>query len=89
MQKVREFTFNCWVKGQFAKNAVKDKVQHIREEIMSEDGGFEGIIIAVLFIIIIVALAIIFRDKIGEWLNTLFGKAETDISNFDGKPTTT
>lgn len=74
---MEKMMYKAWVKAQIAKQSAKEEAKKF---FSSEDGGADGIIIAVIIIIVVVALGIIFRDKILEWLDTLFGKAESEIA---------
>lgn len=80
---MEKMMYKAWVKAQMAKQSAKEEAKKF---FSSEDGGADGIIIAVIIIIVVVALGIIFRDQIGSWLKTLFGKADEAISNVDGTP---
>lgn len=74
--------FTAWAKAQYAKQAAKDamsaKLASAKRAFCEEDGGSEGIIIAIILIIIAVSLAIIFRNEIGTFVNKLFNQVDSE-----------
>ncbi len=71
--------FKAWVKAQTAKQAAKEKLLLAKQAFYDEEGdGGTGIIVAIILIIIAVSLAIIFRDKIGEFVGKLFNQVDED-----------
>ncbi len=73
--------FKAWVKAQTAKQAAKEKLLLAKQAFYDEEGdGGTGIIIAIILIIIAVALAIIFRDWIGDFVGKLFKQVDPDES---------
>lgn len=76
---MKDLTFKMWCKAQFAR-------QQVSERFTSEEGDASGIIIAIIMIIIVVALAIVFRDQIGNWFNKLVGQADPMMDGLDQTP---
>ena len=74
---MNKIMFNAWVKAQMAKQSVKDYMK-------SEKGGADTIIIAVMIILVVVALAVIFRKQITGWFNDIMGKTSEEMSDFMG-----
>ena len=75
---MKNITYKAWVKARVAKNSIK-------KFFSSEKGGSE-IVILVILLVIAVALAIIFRDQLAAWLDSLFNAANDDIENAMSKP---
>ncbi len=73
---MKNFTFKAWAQAQCLKQAAKSK---INEFFHDEQGDAGPIIIGVIIIVIAVGLAVIFRDQLAAWLNSLFGKANEGI----------
>lgn len=74
---MQDVMFKCWAKAQIAKQQAKQNIKNFFSE---EKGGADTLIIAVVIIVIVIAAGIIFRDELGGWLETLFGKAENQIN---------
>lgn len=41
-----------------------------------------GTLEVLLIVAVLVAIALLFRDKITEWVNTILNKSDTQINNF-------
>ena len=78
---VKDLELKLWIKSQQIKFAVKEKAESFKKSLSEEDGGTESIIIAIVLIIIVVALAIVFREQIGNWVQSLFNSANSDIGD--------
>ncbi len=80
-----EIMFKAWVKGQILKQKAKAKAEAAREAFLEEDGaGIEGIIIAIILILIGIGLCVAFKDQLGFWVNTLIKGVNEDISEVNG-----
>lgn len=66
---MKNMAFKMWCKAQYVK-------QHAGDYLKREEGGVDGIIIAIIIIIIVVALAVVFRKQIGIWFNQLVGQVD-------------
>lgn len=73
---MRNLTFKAWAQAQCLKQAAKSK---LNEFFRSEQGDAGPIIIGVIVIVIAVALAVIFREQLKDWLDTLFAAADEGI----------
>lgn len=51
-----------------------------------DETGDTNIIAIILLIIVVIAMAIIFRDQIGRVINSLFGKVSNEVDGFSGTP---
>ncbi len=65
---MKELAFKCWVKAQMAKQNIKEGITTLKSE---ETGGADGIVIAVIILIIVIALAAIFHDAIFSFVGDL------------------
>lgn len=81
--EMKNFTFKAWAQAQCLKQAAKSK---INEFFHDEQGDAGPIIIGVIIIVIAVALAVIFRDQLASWLDSLFNAANDDIGEVMSKP---
>lgn len=77
---MKNMAFKMWCKAQYVK-------QHAGDYLKREEGGVDGIIIAIIIIIIVVALAVVFRDQIGIWFNKLVGQVDVDGMGSTGAST--
>lgn len=83
---MQDLAFKCWAKAQIAKQQLKDGV---RDFFTEECGGADSLIIAIVLIVIVVAIAVIFKDQIASWVQDLFNAANEDIDGTisgDGLP---
>lgn len=79
---MKNMAFKMWCKAQYVK-------QHAGDYLKREEGGVDGIIIAVIIVIIVVALGVVFRDQIGIWFNKLVEDGNNQISGAGSMPYTT
>lgn len=78
MNKGSELALRAYVKADMAKDRAKRELS----ELTSNESGVSGIVVSLLLIAIAVALAIIFREKIGNLIDIIFGKAEDAVEDF-------
>ncbi|WP_455528394.1 Flp1 family type IVb pilin [Huintestinicola sp.] len=78
MNKGTELALRAYVKADMAKDRAKRELS----ELTSNESGVSGIVVSLLLIAIAVALAIIFREKIGNLIDIIFGKAEDAVEDF-------
>lgn len=78
MNKGTELALRAYVKADMAKDRAKRELS----ELTSNESGVSGIVVSLLLIAIAVALAIIFREKIGNLIDIIFGKAEDAVEQF-------
>ena len=78
MNKGTELALRAYVKADMAKDRAKSELS----ELTSNESGVSGIVVSLLLIAIAVALAIIFREKIGNLIDIIFGKAEDAVEDF-------
>ena len=78
---MKKLELKLWIASQSAKETVKTKFMSFKNTFDEEDGGPEAIIIGIIMIIIVVALAIIFRKQLASWVNSLMGKANDELGN--------
>lgn len=78
---MKKLELKLWIASQNAKETVKKKFMSFKNTFAEEDGGPEAIIIGIILIIIVVALAIIFRDQLSSWVNSLMGKANDELGD--------
>lgn len=74
---MQDVMFKCWAKAQIAKQQAKQNIKSF----FSEETGAEGLIIAIVLIVIAVAIAVVFRDQISNWVNDLFTAADPMIDD--------
>lgn len=68
-----------------AKSAVKENAKKAKNLFVSESGE-AGLIVAIILIVVCIALAIIFRDQLMSWINSLFTVADDEINNIANNP---
>lgn len=78
MNKGTELALRAYVKADMAKDRAKQELSQLANNEM----GVSGIVVSLLLIAIAVALAIIFREKIGNLIDIIFGKAEDAVEDF-------
>ena len=78
MNKGTELALRAYVKADMAKDRAKRELF----ELTSNESGVSGIVVSLLLIAIAVALAIIFREKIGELIDKIFKKADDAVEQF-------
>lgn len=78
MNKGTELALRAYVKADMAKDRAKQELS----QLAGNESGVSGIVVSLLLIAIAVALAIIFREKIGNLIDIIFGKAEDAVEDF-------
>lgn len=78
MNKGSELALRAYVKADMAKDRAKQELS----QLAGNESGVSGIVVSLLLIAIAVALAIIFREKIGNLIDIIFGKAEDAVEEF-------
>jgi len=76
--------FKVWVKMRVAKMKAEDKIRACAADFVNEQkGGPSDLVIPIVIIVILIALAIIFRDQLSAMINNLFGKANDQVDKLD------
>lgn len=78
MNKGTELALRAYVKADMAKDRAKKELS----QLAGNESGVSGIVVSLLLIAIAVALAIIFREKIGELIDKIFNKADDAVEQF-------
>ena len=73
-ERINQLTFNVWVKAQAAKQEAKNRIDTFFKE---EKGGPSDLVIPIIIIVILIALAFIFKDRLGQLINKIFDSADT------------
>lgn len=68
MEKANELALKAYVKADVARTKAKQEVT----ELANNEMGVSGIVVSLILIAIAVALAIIFRDSIAKFMQTIF-----------------
>lgn len=79
---MQDVMFKCWAKAQIAKQQAKQNIKSF----FSEETGAEGLIVAIVLIVIAVAVAVIFRDQISSWVSKLFAAGNASLESATEAP---
>ena len=74
-KKVNEFALKAYIKVDMAKDRAKRELS----ELSKNELGVSGIVVSLILIAIAIALAIIFKDKIAEFIDKVFKKADDEL----------
>lgn len=75
--------FKCWVKTQVAKQQAK---QGVKDFFSEEKGGADSLIIAIVIIVVVVALGVVFREQLSNWVSDLFKAGEDQMNSATEAP---
>lgn len=74
-KKVNELALKAYIKADMAKDRAKKEFY----ELSADEFGVSGIVVSLILIAIAIALAIIFKDKIAEFIDKVFKKADDEL----------
>ncbi|MGN0638484.1 MAG: Flp1 family type IVb pilin [Huintestinicola sp.] len=82
VQKGSELALKAYVKADIAKDRAKQEIS----ELAHNELGVSGIVVSLILIAIAVGLALAFKDKIAEFMGTIFGNAESQAGGLTSEP---
>lgn len=74
-KKCSDLALNAYVKADMAKDKAKNELS----EMANNELGVSGLVVSLILIAIAIALAVIFRGKIADFMDSIFNKAEEDL----------
>lgn len=77
MQKGNELALKAYIKADLAKDRAKRELS----ELSADELGVSGIVVSLILIAIAVALAIVFRDQIAEFMGNVFDRADDTLED--------
>lgn len=74
-QKANKLALKAYVKADIAKDRAKRELF----ELSGNEFGVSGIVVSLILIAIAIALAVVFREKISEFMDKVFGNADKTL----------
>lgn len=74
-QKANKLALKAYVKADIAKDMAKRELS----ELSGNEFGVSGIVVSLILIAIAIALAVVFREKISEFMDKVFGNADKTL----------
>ncbi|MEZ3455052.1 MAG: hypothetical protein K1W17_11910 [Oscillospiraceae bacterium] len=74
-QKANKLALKAYVKADIAKDRAKRELS----ELSGNEFGVSGIVVSLILIAIAIALAVVFREKISEFMDKVFGNADKTL----------
>lgn len=74
-QKANKLALKAYIKADLAKDMAKRELS----ELSGNELGVSGIVVSLILIAIAIALAVVFREKISEFMDKVFGNADKTL----------